>query len=74
VILALGATAALAVTGKPTPILKTRGQVLQLDDQAQAMVTFHPSALLRMPDPQAKAENYAMFVEDLKAAARLAGL
>ncbi|MGZ3312558.1 MAG: UdgX family uracil-DNA binding protein [Caulobacteraceae bacterium] len=74
VILALGATAALSVIGKPTPILKTRGQVLQLEDQGQAMVTFHPSALLRMPDPQAKAENYAMFVEDLKAAARLAGL
>jgi probable DNA metabolism protein len=74
VILALGATAALAVTGKPTPILKTRGQVLQLRDQAQAMITFHPSALLRMPDPKAKAEGYEMFVEDLRAAAKLAGL
>jgi DNA polymerase len=74
VILALGATAALSVIGKPTPILKTRGQVLQLPDQAQAMITFHPSALLRMPDPQARAESYAMFVEDLKAAAQLAGM
>jgi len=73
-ILALGATAALAVIGKPTPILKTRGQVLQLEDQGQAMITFHPSALLRMPDPKAKAESYAMFVADLKAAAKLAGL
>ena len=73
-ILALGATAALAVTGKPTPILKTRGQVLHLDDQVQAMITFHPSAVLRMPDPDAKAESYAMFVQDLRAAARLAGL
>jgi DNA polymerase len=74
VILALGATAAFSVIGKPTPILKTRGQVLQLEDQIQAMVTFHPSALLRMPDPKAKADSYDMFVEDLRAAAKLAGL
>lgn len=74
VILALGATAALAVIGKPTPITKTRGQVIQLEDQGRAMVTFHPSALLRMPDPKAKAQAYGMFVEDLRAAAKLAGL
>jgi probable DNA metabolism protein len=74
VILALGATAALAVTGKPTPIMKTRGQVLQLDDQAQAMVTVHPSYLLRIPDAKAKAEGFEMFVEDLRAAAKLADM
>jgi DNA polymerase len=74
VILALGATAAFAVIGKPTPIMKMRGQAIQLEDQAQAMVTVHPSYLLRMPDPKAKAEGFALFVEDLKAASRLAGL
>jgi DNA polymerase len=74
VILALGATAAFAVIGKPTPVMKMRGQAIQLDDQAQAMVTLHPSYLLRMPDPKAKAEGFAMFVQDVKAAARLAGL
>jgi len=74
VILALGATAAFAVIGKPTPILKTRGRAIQLEDQAQAMVTYHPSALLRMPDPKAKAEGFELFVKDLKAAAHLAGL
>jgi len=74
VVLALGATAAFAVLGKPTPIMKTRGRAIQLEDQVQAMVTVHPSYLLRMPDPEAKAEGYALFVQDLKAAARLAGL
>jgi len=74
VILALGATAALAVIGKPTPIMKTRGQVLQLDDQIQAMVTVHPSFLLRIPDAKAKAETMAMFVADLRAAAKLADM
>ena len=54
--------------------MKMRGQPIQLEDQAQAMVTVHPSYLLRMPDPKAKAEGFEMFVTDLKAAARLAGL
>jgi DNA polymerase len=74
VILALGATAAFAVIGKPTPVMKMRGQAIQLDDQSQAMVTVHPSYLLRMPDRAAKAEGFARFVEDLRAAARLAGV
>jgi uracil-DNA glycosylase family protein len=74
VILALGATAAGAVLGRPAAIMKTRGQPIQLDDQAQAMVTIHPSYLLRMPDPAAKAEGFELFVRDLAAAARLAGL
>jgi probable DNA metabolism protein len=73
VILALGATAARAVIGKPVPVMKTRGQAIQLDDQSQAMVSLHPSYLLRMPDAAAKAEGFAMLVEDLRAAARLAG-
>jgi DNA polymerase len=74
VILALGATAALAVTGKTIPIMKSRGQIIQLDDQAQAMVTVHPSYLLRVPDERARAEGFEMFAHDLREAARLAGL
>ncbi|WP_293907884.1 UdgX family uracil-DNA binding protein [Phenylobacterium sp.] len=72
VIVMLGATAALAVTGKATPIAKTRGQALQLPDQAQGVVTYHPSYLLRVPDEAAKAAAYAMFVEDLRLAWKLA--
>jgi DNA polymerase len=74
VILALGATAALAVTGKTIPIMKSRGQIIQLDDQAQAMVTVHPSYLLRVPDERARAEGFEMFAHDLREAARLAGV
>ncbi|PZQ65297.1 MAG: uracil-DNA glycosylase [Phenylobacterium zucineum] len=68
VIVALGATAALAVTGKPTPVGKARGQALQLADQAQGVVTYHPSFLLRLPDEAAKARAYAEFVDDLRLA------
>lgn len=72
VIVALGATAGLAVFGKPTPIGKSRGQAFQLADQAQGVITYHPSFLLRVPDADAKAKAYAAFVEDLKFAWGLA--
>ena len=70
--LSLGATAALAVLGKPTPIAANRGRALQLPDQAQAVVTYHPSFLLRVPDEKAKAEAFDAFVDDLKLAWSLA--
>jgi uracil-DNA glycosylase family 4 len=73
VIVALGATAALAVFGKPTAIGRFRQQAFQLSDQGQGVVTYHPSYLLRVPDAEAKAKAYAMFVEDLKFAWKLAG-
>jgi uracil-DNA glycosylase family protein len=72
-ILAMGGTAALSVFGKPMPIGKNRGTVFQLDDQAQAMITVHPSYLLRLPDPVAKKEAYGRFVEDLATAWGRAG-
>jgi uracil-DNA glycosylase family protein len=73
VIVTLGATAALAVLGKATPIAANRGKALQLPDQSQAVVTYHPSFLLRVPDPAAKAKAYAAFVDDLRFAVGLAG-
>jgi uracil-DNA glycosylase family protein len=72
VVVALGATAALAVFGKPTAIAKMRQQAIQLPDQAQGVITYHPSYLLRVPDAAAKAKAYALFVEDLKFAWSLA--
>ena len=74
VIVMLGATAALGVIGKPTPIGANRGKALQLPDQAQGVVTYHPSFLLRLPDEDAKARAYAEFVQDLRLAGELAGL
>ena len=72
VIVALGATAARAVFGKPMPIKQSRGQALQLEDQAQAVVTYHPSFLLRVPDAKAKEEGFKALVEDLALAWKLA--
>ena len=66
VIVALGATAVRAVLGRSAPIGATRGQAIQLPDQAQAVVTWHPSYLLRVPDEAAKARAFGEFVADLR--------
>jgi len=73
VIVALGATAALSVFAKPLPIGENRGRAHQLPDQAQGVVTWHPSFLLRVPDYDARNRAYAEFVADLRLAWSLAG-
>ncbi|HJY08476.1 MAG TPA: UdgX family uracil-DNA binding protein, partial [Bryobacteraceae bacterium] len=67
-VVAMGATAAQSVFGKMTPVNKTRGRLIDLED-TRALVTVHPSYLLRLPDAEAKALEYRRFVEDLKIAA-----
>ena len=67
----MGATAAQSVLGKIIPINKNRGRLINLDDGTRALVTVHPSYLLRLPDADAKAREYQRFVEDLKIAAGL---
>jgi uracil-DNA glycosylase len=68
-VVAMGATAAQSVFGKLTPINKNRGHLIDLDDETKALVTVHPSYLLRLPDENAKAREYERFVSDLKMAA-----
>ncbi len=70
-LLAMGATAAQSVFGKIMPISKNRGRVIDLDDSTKALVTVHPSYLLRVPDEDARAREYALFLRDLKMAAAL---
>jgi uracil-DNA glycosylase len=68
-VVAMGATAAQSVFRKITPINKNRGRPIDLDDSTKALVTVHPSYLLRLPDADAKAREYQRFVQDLKIAA-----
>src|SRR3982751_6990880 len=65
-VVAMGATAAQCVFGKITPIGKNRGRLLDLGESTKALVTVHPSYLLRQPDADARAREYARFVDDLK--------
>jgi DNA polymerase len=76
-VMAMGATAAQSVLGKITPINRNRGRLIDLADGPKgglkgglkALVTVHPSYLLRLPDADAKAREYHRFVDDLKIAA-----
>jgi uracil-DNA glycosylase len=68
-VVAMGATAAQCVFGKITPINKNRGLLIDLDEGIEALVTVHPSYLLRLPDEAARKQEYERFVEDLKIAA-----
>jgi uracil-DNA glycosylase len=68
-VVAMGATAAQSVFGRAMPIGKNRGQVLRAGD-ARALITVHPSFLLRAPDED-KDREYARFVADLKLAQRV---
>jgi DNA polymerase len=63
-VVALGATAALALAGKPVAVMKARGETRF--GERRGYITVHPSMLLRIPDAEGKREAYAAFLTDLK--------
>jgi DNA polymerase len=65
VVVAMGATALHALTGKGQGILKRRGTVEATKDGRPLLITVHPSYLLRLPDPALKAEQTERFRDDL---------
>jgi DNA polymerase len=65
---ALGATAALALAGKPLAVAKNRGPYTF--EGRPGYVTIHPSFLLRMPEED-KDQAFRAFVSDLKRIHRL---
>lgn len=67
-VVALGASALLALTGRKLPVLKSRGMLLTGLCDAPIFATVHPSYLLRLPDAALQAEEYGRFVADLAAA------
>ena len=69
-VVALGATAVLALTGKALPVMKNRGPHELAGHPG--FITVHPSALLRAPDDAARRKGFAAFVADLKAAKKQA--
>jgi DNA polymerase len=66
VTVALGATAARSLLDKAVTISRVRGSPLQLPGGGECWVTVHPSYLLRMPDPDRKREERALFIRDLE--------
>jgi DNA polymerase len=73
VTIALGATAARSLFGRVVTIGKERGRALTLPDGGHAMITVHPSYLLRLQDKAQAESEFGLFVEDLKLAAALLG-
>lgn len=70
--LAMGATAVRALFGKVLTITRLRGAVQQLPGGEAALVTVHPSYLLRIRDRDQARSEYRHFVADLAQAAILA--
>ncbi|WP_214472447.1 UdgX family uracil-DNA binding protein [Mesorhizobium sp. dw_380] len=63
---ALGATAALSLLGKATPVIKMRGQVIAREDGLRVFITIHPSFILRIREAADKAAERDRFLQDMK--------
>ena len=70
VIVCLGATAAQALLGRDFRVSKQRGEVVSAP-MGKVVPTFHPAAVLRAPDPEARLEMRQALFDDLVLAARL---
>jgi DNA polymerase len=69
-IVALGAAAARALLGRPTPVQARRGEVETGPEGYPVFITIHPSGLLRLEDRAERERAFGRFVADLEAARR----
>jgi uracil-DNA glycosylase len=69
VIVCLGATTAQDLRGGQFRLTKHRGKVFPTK-YGPVAATIHPSAILRMPEPEAKEAEIVSLVADLKVAAQ----
>jgi DNA polymerase len=69
VIVCLGATAAQSLMGSSFRITQQRGELLEFDGAEKLLATYHPSAVLRAPDHEAREAMRSDLVSDLKKAA-----
>ncbi|RKE84217.1 UdgX family uracil-DNA binding protein [Rhizobium sp. AG855] len=71
IVVALGATAYLSLTGESRPIAEVRGMPIPMQDNRMLLVTTHPAAILRMPDEDLRARSLTAFRSDLVGVKRL---
>jgi len=69
-VVALGVTAARALLEKPVVLSRLRGQILEFEGH-RAIVTIHPSAILRIQDEAEKDAAFRGLREDLRLAAKI---
>ncbi len=65
VIIAMGASAAFALTGSAAPLKDRRGMVEHRADGVAVLITYHPSYLLRAQDPEVAVRARDAFQSDL---------
>ena len=68
----LGGTAALALTGRKEGITRRRGTVEETE-AGPVLLSWHPSYILRIPDPEGRERARAELARDLGRARELAG-
>ncbi len=67
-IVCLGATAAQSLMGRDFRVTADRGRLLPTRWAKNLLATIHPSAILRMPEPDRQKQEYDLFVRDLSMA------
>jgi uracil-DNA glycosylase len=72
IVVCMGTTAARSVLRRAVTITASRGRLLDSPDGYRTLVTVHPSALLRIPDPADREDAERRFVADLREARRAA--
>jgi DNA polymerase len=68
VIVCLGATAAQALLGRDFRVSRQRGEIIT-SEHGTIVATYHPSAVLRAPDSETRAEMKRALIHDLRQAA-----
>ncbi len=69
VIVCLGSSATVSVTGKPYKVTEMRGKFISTDWAPRVLVTVHPASILRAHDEDRKMLR-KMFVDDLRKVAK----
>lgn len=65
-IVAMGSTAARSVMGREARVMTERGHFFPHEWAESALITVHPSALLRIPEHDQREAEWKLFVRDLR--------
>jgi DNA polymerase len=71
VVVCLGATAAQALISPSYKVTRQRGTLVPSTLAPHVLATVHPSSILRAPDEQAREREMRLFVDDLRAVAKV---
>jgi uracil-DNA glycosylase family 4 len=72
-VVALGATAAQSLLGKPVAVTKMRGDLIEREDGLRIFLTIHPSFILRIREPKDRQAERERFLADIRKVKKLMG-